>query len=397
MIEIKKHRPEMSMVSLFSGGGGLDLGLDAVGFSTLFATDIDFHSCITLKQGKEAAAKRKKTFLQYATIQQTDILDLDANFILNSTGYRPGEITLLAGGPPCQAFSVFGKRRGRNDPRGLLVYEYLKILIGLRPAIFVFENVYGLLTIENGKVLQEMLNALSNPTEGLYYDVSVNRVNAVDYGVPQFRDRVFIIGYSEGRKITNIQQLVSNSKSELFDIPSYQLPGRRVVRDAFRGLPPIGNSAIPNHTGRIHSERIKERYASLTPGERDHHTRINKLNLDQPSFTIVVGSDKGGGKGHIHPTEPREVTPRESARIQTFPDWWAFSGTSRHPIRQIGNAVPPLLAATIGNSIRSQLLRREQVEFEDILKVLDQTHLFEEKQVEGEEGQCLSTTAHGLH
>lgn len=394
MIEIKKAKPEMSMVSLFSGGGGLDLGLDAVGFSTLFATDIDFHSCITLKQGKEEAAKRERSFLQYAAIQQADILDLDANFILNATACRPGEITLLAGGPPCQAFSVFGKRQGRNDPRGRLVYEYLKILMGLRPTVFIFENVYGLLTIENGKVLQDMLDALSNPTQGLYYDVSVNRVNAVDYGVPQFRDRVFIIGYSEGRKITNIQRLVSNNKSELFDIPSYQLPRRRVVRDAFRGLPPIGQSTIPNHTGRIHSERIKERYASLTPGERDHYTRINKLNLDQPSFTIVVGSDKGGGKGHIHPIEPREVTPRESARIQTFPDWWAFSGTSRHPIRQIGNAVPPLLGAVIGNEIRSQLLEIEQIGFEDVLEVLDQTHLFEKKLVEEEE--CLSTTALGI-
>jgi DNA (cytosine-5)-methyltransferase 1 len=368
MVEINRAKPELGVVSLFSGGGGLDLGLEAVGFSTLFATDIDAYSCTTLRWGKEAARQRGSPFLQHTSIHQADINDLTSDFILETIKCGPGEIALLAGGPPCQAFSVFGKRQGRNDPRGRLVFEYLKILAGLRPQAFVFENVYGLLTIESGRVLEDMLEALSNPAPGLHYEISVHRVNAVDYGVPQFRDRVFIIGSIGKARVSKLAPAFARQEPTLF------LPRWRIVREAFQGLPELG--LLPNHTGRVHSDRIIERYASLPPGARDPFTRINKLNLNQPSFTIVVGSDKGGGKGHIHPTESREVTPRESARIQTFPDWWAFSGTSRHPIRQIGNAVPPLLGAAIGNEIRAQLFGLEKVEFEDVLRALSQEHLF---------------------
>lgn len=367
-VEVDRSKPDLSIVSLFSGGGGLDLGLEAVGFSTLFATDIDIHSCTTLHWGKASAMQRGSSFLQHASIYQADIKDLTSDFILETIDCKPGEIALLAGGPPCQAFSVFGKRQGRNDPRGRLVFEYLKILADLRPKAFVFENVYGLLTIEQGKVLEEMLEVLSNPSPSLHYEISVHRVNAVDYGVPQFRDRLFIIGYIGSKRVTKLEFAVEGQEPTLF------LPRRRTVRDAFQNLPSLG--LLPNHIGRVHSDRIKDRYGSLQPGERDPYTRINKLNLDKPSFTIVVGSDKGGGKGHIHPTEAREVTPRESARIQTFPDWWAFSGTSRHPIRQVGNAVPPLLGAAIGNEIRAQLFGLDKVEYEEILRALSQEHLF---------------------
>lgn len=134
-----------------------------------------------------------------------------------------------------------------------------------------------------------------------------------------------------------------------------RLPPTPTVKDAFRGLPSPPHSEFPNHIGRDHSQRIIERYASLEYGERDHKTRINKLHPEKPSFTIIVGSDKGGGKGHIHPFEPREVTPRESARIQTFPDHWAFSGTSKHPIRQIGNAVPPVFAGILAAHVMKEV------------------------------------------
>jgi DNA (cytosine-5)-methyltransferase 1 len=116
----------------------------------------------------------------------------------------------------------------------------------------------------------------------------------------------------------------------------------------------------------------------MSAGERDHFTRINKLDLTRPSFTIIVGSDKGGGKGHIHPSEPREVTPRESARIQTFPDWWEFTGTVRHPIRQVGNAVPPLLAFAVGNAVREQIFGLPKIPVKSGLEMLSQQHLFPE-------------------
>jgi DNA (cytosine-5)-methyltransferase 1 len=114
----------------------------------------------------------------------------------------------------------------------------------------------------------------------------------------------------------------------------------------------------------------------MSPGQRDNFTRINKLDLKRPSFTIIVGSDKGGGKGHIHPTEAREVTPRESARIQTFPDWWVFTGTVRHPIRQIGNAVPPLLGFAVGNAVMQEIFGKKENSTTSAIELLSQGHLF---------------------
>lgn len=360
----------LSTVSLFSGGGGLDLGMESVGFDTLYATDIDEHSCITLSTGKEVSNNMHRNFLQHAIIEQIDANHLEGKYILNKINRKKGSVDLLLGGPPCQAFSVFGKRQGRNDPRGKLVFEYLRILSDIRPKIFVFENVYGLLTVENGSVFEEVCSRLANPQKGLHYELSIHRVNAANYCVPQFRDRVFVIGHIGGKRIESIPELSAEN-------PGPSQVKWRTARDALRGLPKMGTHGIPNHTGRKHSDRIIQRYANLSPGERDSSTRINKLDLDRPSFTIIVGSDKGGGKGHVHPIEPREVTPRESARIQTFPDWWAFSGKCRHPIRQIGNAVPPLLAANIGNAIRENLLGLDRIDFKHVVSALSQEHLFE--------------------
>ena len=363
------------VVSLFTGGGGLDLGLEAAGFTTVFATDIDEHSCITLEHNKLKSEGSDFNLLKEATIYRKDIKDLDVNYIFEKTNLKKGELDLMAGGPPCQAFSVFGKRKGKDDPRGLLAYEYLRMLIELEPKAFVFENVYGLLTIDGGKVFTELCEKLSNPIDGLEYTLSIFRLNAADYCVPQFRDRVFIIGSREGKKVETIPKLCF--KNEMESTVDNKLIPYRTVLDGLRGLPPMGRG-LTNHTGRNHSDRIKERYASLAYGERDPKTRINRLNPNRPSYTIIVGSDKGGGKGHVHPFEAREVTPRESARMQTFPDWWEFSGTSRHPIRQVGNAVPPLLAAFIGREIIASIFNGERKKAREIVKFLSLEHLFEE-------------------
>jgi DNA (cytosine-5)-methyltransferase 1 len=362
-----KHK----LISLFSGGGGLDLGLEAAGFETIFATDIDAHSCITLQRGKDTAMETRLPFLQSAVVQQADILQLSPSEIMRTAGVRPGEVELLAGGPPCQAFSVFGRRKGINDPRGMLFHEYLRILAEIQPQAFIFENVFGLLTIHNGETFKELCERLKAPGNGICYELSVFRLNAADYGVPQYRDRVFIIGSRKGKKLGVIPPICSATAGES------GLPRHRTVTDAFSGLPPLGKD-LPNHTSRDHSERIIQRYSGLKFGERDPKTRINKLHPKKPSYTIIVGSDKGGGKGHVHPFEPREVSPRESARIQTFPDWWAFSGTSRHPIRQVGNAVPPVMAAMIGREIMKQFFGGEKRSLKTILSLLGQEHLFKE-------------------
>lgn len=361
----------LKLVSLFSGGGGLDLGLEAAGFETVFASDIDHHSCITLNQGKKKATELGLPFLKNAVIHQADILTLSSSDLMERTGLKPSETDLLAGGPPCQAFSIFGKRQGINDPRGQLPKQYLRLLAELKPKAFIFENVFGLLSIHGGDTFRELCGLLENPADGLNYKLTAYRLNAADFGVPQFRDRIFIIGARNGRSVENIPLLFEGTKFES------GLLKYRTVNDAFRKLPPLGTE-LANHTSRKHSERIIDRYKALVFGERDSKTRINKLDPNRPSYTIIVGSDKGGGKGHVHPFEPREVSPRESARIQTFPDWWEFSGTSRHPIRQIGNAVPPLLAAIIGRELISQVFNHRKKSLKEIVELLGQGHLFEE-------------------
>lgn len=370
-----KKKKARKLVSFFSGGGGLDLGLEAAGFETVFATDIDEHSCKTLENGKKFCAEQGLPFLQSAHIRRADVIGLSAKDVLDAAKAKKGEIDLMAGGPPCQAFSVFGKRQGINDPRGLLPEEYLRLLREIEPKAFVFENVFGLLTIDNGKIFEILCKNLENPGEGINYTLSVFRLNAAEYGVPQFRDRIFIIGSRTGVKIDTIPKICA-SPEDIAKFGKNLLP-YRTVKDGLKGLPPLG-TRLANHTSRLHSERIVERYKNLSFGERDSKTRINKLHPERPSYTIIVGSDKGGGKGHVHPVEPREVSPRESARMQTFPDWWSFSGTSRHPIRQVGNAVPPLLAAIIGREILSKFFDGERKSLKTIVELLSQTNLFSE-------------------
>ncbi|WP_418500038.1 DNA cytosine methyltransferase [Flagellimonas sp.] len=374
---IKKEKRPL-VVSLFTGGGGLDLGLDAAGFHTVFASDIDAHSCSTLKMGREAAAAMGKPILEGAHIEQSDVRDLSGKYILDTIGLKPGELGMLAGGPPCQAFSVFGRRKGKEDPRGMLAWEFIRLIGELQPKCFLFENVYGLLTIEKGRVFEELCKELREPASGIGYTIKVFRLNAADFGVPQFRDRVFVLGMKDDVDFDQVNPLCGDFSGDLFG--ECILP-YRTVANGLHGLPPMGTSSIGNHTGRKHSQRIIDRYASMAPGARDKHTRINKLDLKRPSFTIIVGSDAGGGKGHIHPLEPREVTPRESARMQTFPDWWTFSGTGRHPIRQVGNAVPPLLSGVLAKHILQKCFGRKDRSYREIVEYLSATHLFSEEEL----------------
>ena len=133
--------PELSMISLFSGAGGMDLGLEAAGFNSVYVTDIDDHSCRTLEAAKLRSVELDKPFLRFAKVVKADIRDASGRKILRSLKLKQGQVDLLCGGPPCQAFSVFGKRRGREDPRGSLVFDYPRIISEVKPKAFVFENV----------------------------------------------------------------------------------------------------------------------------------------------------------------------------------------------------------------------------------------------------------------
>jgi DNA (cytosine-5)-methyltransferase 1 len=343
----KKAEPEKKYyaISLFSGAGGFDIGIEAAGFTTKLCTDIDLHSCQTLQNNKEKLkGDTVRPFLSEAVIKQKNIKDYTTEEILKDAGLKKGEVSLVYGGPPCQSFSVFGLRKGMEDPRGTLLWDYLRIIQEIEPECFIFENVAGLLTIDDGNVFRTFLDELSKDANGeKKYNVQHYLLDTASFGVPQYRSRIIVYG-SKKHTISCPPKThrINNNDADENLLPAV------TVREALSGLPPAGSAKPANHTGRVHGKAVIDRYADLVFGERDSKTRVNRLNPDKPSFTIVVGSDKGGGKGHVHPFEAREVTPRESARLQSFPDYWEFTGTSRHPIRQVGNAVPPVFAAAVG-------------------------------------------------
>jgi len=356
----------INTLALFSGGGGLDLGFSAAGFKTILSSDIDDFSCRTLLKNQG-----RKDFLSYHPVLCEDIKNLTKESI--SSKLNGTKVDFIIGGPPCQAFSVFGKRKGLEDPRGSLVFEYARLIEELNPDGFLFENVAGLKTIHGGTLYSELFETLS--IKGKYV-INAHEYEVADFGIPQFRRRVFFIGTKSGKSAPKMETTHTLPNS-LFNAHK----PFNTVDGVLKGLPtPItnwkGNPFLNGHVGRKHSERIIKRYGSLIFGERDHKTRINKLNPERPSFTIIVGSDKGGGKGHIHPYEDREVTPRESARIQTFPDWWEFDGTGRHIIRQVGNAVPPVFAGLLASHIAKHLFgRKGNLGFNDMVKKLELGYL----------------------
>ncbi len=312
----------------------------------------------------------KKKYLNKHAVECLDVKDLTGKHINNVTGKKAD---FVIGGPPCQSFSVFGKRKGLDDPRGNLVYEYTRLIEELDPQGFLFENVAGLKTIHGGELYSSLLEALSINGK---YAVSAHEYEVADFGIPQFRRRVFFIG-SKGDHVVPKMEATHTNPNSLFN----NHRPFRTVGQALSNMPKIitdwkVNPNLNGHVGRKHSDRIINRYASLVHGERDHKTRINKLNPERPSYTIIVGSDKGGGKGHVHPFDPREVTPRESARIQTFPDWWEFEGTGRHVIRQVGNAVPPLFGAILASHIKHSIFgKKNRLNYDKLIDVLDLSYL----------------------
>jgi len=356
----------INMLGLFSGGGGLDLGFSVSGFNSILSSDIDSFSCetLTLNQGK-------KSYLSEHPVVCEDIKNVSYKTLRKQIGTK--DIDCIIGGPPCQAFSIFGKRKGLDDPRGNLVYEYARLIKEIEPEGFLFENVAGLKTIHDGTLYSELFEMLSI---GGKYAISAHEYEVADFGIPQFRRRVFFIGTKANKSIPQMEATHTPPNSVFNAHKPFN-----TVSSILVGLPtPItdwkAEPFLNGHVGRKHSQRIIDRYRSLSFGERDHKTRINKLNPERPSFTIIVGSDAGGGKGHVHPYEPREVTPRESARIQTFPDWWTFYGTGRHIIRQVGNAVPPLFASILAQHVAKEVFNeRKKQNLDELINKLELGYL----------------------
>ena len=319
-------------VSFFSGAGGLDLGFEAAGFGHQALYEKIPLFCETLRHNRPAW----KVFNNDISIKDEMIGSLKDS--IGSTKFSDG---LFVGGPPCQPFSIASNQRfsksGENFKRvgfshetnGNLLFDYIDLIIHFKPKAFLIENVPGLKEIDNGAQLMKAYGLL----EAAGY--SVNNpllVTADKYKVPQNRKRLFIIG---GRSAKNFMApastLDSLSCASVFDMETID---------------------CENHITREHSADSVLRYMALPYGGRDQLGRVDRLDPSRASKTIIAGGTKGGGRSHLHPYFPRTLSVRESARLQTFPDDYIFTGPVARQFTQVGNAVPPVLAAQLAASIR---------------------------------------------
>lgn len=306
-------------MSLFSGGGGLDLGFEAAGLEPLVCVDHDPVSCETLLLNRPDW-----------NVVCEDIREFDAR------PYAGADV--VVGGPPCQGFSTAGKG-DPTDPRNFLWQEYMRVVEEVQPRAIVLENVSALTHRRNGDHLTGIMQMLEEQGFNFAYGV----LNAKDYGVPQARRRLIVIGVKDGP--------ASLPAPTSADQPL-------TVWDAIGDLAGAPANVEMNHSPNTHAAHVVERWAKLGPGETDPNYRRARLDANKPSMTIRAGGGYGPNGDHlagfhppIHPTLPRQLTVREAARIQSFPDNWILSGPKTIQGRQIGNAVPVKLAEAIGKHV----------------------------------------------
>lgn len=308
-----------TVVSLFSGGGGLDLGFEAAGFDVAVCVDHDPIACDTLRHN------RPKWH-----VVTGDIRDFDAK------AYRGA--TVVVGGPPCQGFSTAGKGDPR-DPRNFLWKEYFRVVEEVQPLAVVLENVSALTHKRNGDHLTGIMKALEAEGFGFSYGV----LNAADYGAAQNRKRLIVIGV-RGGEASLPEPTTAGAPNSVWD----------VIGDLADHRPDPALNHVPNR----HAAHVVERWGQLGPGESDPNYNRARLDPTKPSATIRAGGGYGPNGDHlagfhppIHPTLPRQLTVREAARIQGFPDDWILCGPKTIQGRQVGNAVPVPLATAIAQHV----------------------------------------------
>ena len=349
-----KNNSNRDVISFFSGAMGLDLGLEQAGLHVKICQDFDV-SCV-----KTIEANGKNAILG-------DIRNIAPEDILNKTGLKQGEPFLVCGGPPCQPFSTAGKRLGINDPRGSLFMDYIRMINYIRPRFFIMENVKGIMSsplkTESDQPLDKnspktVLDVILSEFEKLEYKTVYGILDAVNYGVPQFRERFVLIGSRDHEDIflpipTNFQ--MHQNKEMLW----------KTTGDAIKDL-----ENNPGECASFSDERLK--YLRMVPeggNWKDLPKDIlekamggaylsgggkvgfyRRLSYSQPSPTVVT-SPVQKATMMCHPTQDRPLSIKEYARLQQFPEDWNFVGTTSAKYRQIGNAVPVGLAKAIGKAI----------------------------------------------
>jgi len=330
------------MISFFSGCGGLDLGFEAAGFEHVALVEHNKLFCETIRLNRPKWRIIGPPTESGDVSKRSELLDV----LIETCGIKAPFEGIIVGGPPCQPFSIAANQRfnknGDNFKRigfeheknGNLLFDMLWYISKIQPAAFLIENVEGLFDVDGGEQLQKALRSLSS----WGYTVAEPFVlDAAHFQVPQHRRRLFICGNRLGREFAHPK-------------PNYKLvPCEAALRRSLRG--------VANHEPRAHKPESILRYMILNYGQRDHLGRVDRLDPCLPSKTVIAGGTKGGGRSHLHPHIPRTMTARESARLQTFPDDYVFLGPSARQFTQVGNAVPPVLAAQIGNCFFSSFFQ----------------------------------------
>ena len=372
-------------IDLFAGAGGMSLGFEQAGFDVRAAVEIDPIHC----------AVHKFNFPECAIIPKS-VQGLSGAEIRKAAGINNATVDVVFGGPPCQGFSLIG-HRSLDDPRNQLVLDFVRIVRELDARAFVFENVKGLTVGKQLTFLTEIIKAFDEAGYDVLTDWQV--LDAADYGVPQHRERLILMGVKRGGKIPEYPKRLTipadeyngigttpkgpSCKDALGDLPdadkfselefidlvktkfgkpsAYASELRCLSNDAWH----YGHSrwwdklALTSSARTGHTEISKRRFQATPPGSVEPISRFYKLRPDGLSNTLRAGTD--GSRGAftsprpIHYKHPRCITVREMARLHGFPDWFRFHTTKWHGARQIGNAVPPPLARSVAREIMKAL------------------------------------------
>ncbi len=363
----------MNVIDLFCGCGGFSKGFEQAGFDIKFGVDM----------WKDATITYQHNFPD-AVVLNDDITNINGNDILNMTKLSENEVDVIIGGPPCQGFSVSGKRL-IEDERNKLYKSFVKLVSEIKPKVFVMENVPGLVRLFKGQVAEQVISDFSD----IGYRVQMKILSSDNYGVPQQRRRVFFVGLNNKKIKTDLKYeypvpimgngtgvptlTCSDAISDLDFVPddrvlgediAYQIPAQCEYQSKMRK----DSQSILNHSITLHNDKTKKIIAMVPDGgnykdlpeklqdTRKVHIAWTRMNSNKPCFTIDTGHNH-----HFHYRANRVPTVRESARIQSFPDTFEFIGIKTSQLKQVGNAVPPLLAEALGKSIMKVLEENENV------------------------------------
>lgn len=348
-------------ISIFSGAGGLDLGLEQAGWDCLFATDHDAAAVATLERNQGYALGQGRRALAHTIIKQADVRDLQGTKILSELGLHKGDVPLLAGGPPCQSWSSGGLQKGFSDPRGRLVDDYLRLAKEIDARWLLFENVRGLLTArgEDGVPGSALAYVRSSLHECGWLS-KVALLNAADYGVPQRRVRLILIGYRAGDEPSFPNMTHSSA-------PTNQERPWVTLGECLARLSPPTEEEIIRPTGKMALElaHLQPGTGAKSEGKKEATRPGGHWGYKQGAFiadtlkaarTVTASSQQDWIRDPI--LDLRRLTPRECAAIQTFPPEWVMVGNRQAQYRLIGNAVPPELGRVLGLALAEAYSQR---------------------------------------